>query len=74
MEADAGADVGALEQELSQTRAELSEARRRVKAHTERIAGLEEALADLRGSWTWRIGEMVIGPLSRLKRMVRRGR
>jgi hypothetical protein len=67
-------DVGALERELFRARAELAEARCRVTAHAEEVADLEETLADLRASWTWRIGRMVTGPLSGLRRAMRRFR
>jgi hypothetical protein len=65
------ADVAALQGELSRVQAELAQARRRVKADAERIADLEEALAQLRASWTWRIGRMVTGPAGRLRRTLR---
>jgi hypothetical protein len=57
--------------ELSGARGELAEMRRRLHACAERAADLEEALADLRGSWTWRIGRLVTGPLGRLRRILR---
>jgi hypothetical protein len=71
-EADVRANVDPLERELSQVKAELAETRRHLKAHAECIADLEEALAELRSSWTWRIGAMLTRPLGRLKRTLRR--
>jgi hypothetical protein len=71
-EADWQADLADLQGELSRVRADLAQARRSVKAGAERIADLEEALAQLRASWTWRIGRMVTGPAGRLRRRLRR--
>jgi hypothetical protein len=70
----AAAPGGALEQDLARARAEVAEARRRLQACAEQIADLEEALAGLRASWTWRIGRLVTGPLGRLRRAMRRAR
>lgn len=53
-------------------RGELAQARRSVGASAERIADLEESLASLRRSWTWRIGRCLTGPLARLRAALRR--
>jgi hypothetical protein len=73
-ERDGGADPGGARRELSRLRGELAEMRRRASAAAERVADLEEMLASLRGSWTWRIGRLVTGPLSRLRAWRRRHR
>jgi hypothetical protein len=68
----AGAPTDDLERDLARARAEVAEARRSLEACAEHAADLEEAIARLRGSWTWRIGRLVTGPLGRLRR-ARRG-
>jgi hypothetical protein len=70
--ADTGVDAASLKSELNRVRADLAEARRRVRASAERIADLEEIVASLRDSWTWRIGRCLTAPLSRLRMALRR--
>jgi hypothetical protein len=72
--ADTGVDVASLQGELIRARAELAEARRSIRASAERIADLEEILDSLRGSWAWRIGRLLTGPLARFRTALRRRR
>lgn len=37
-----------------------------------RIRRLEHEMATLKGSWTWKMGRLLVGPLARLKRLFRR--
>jgi hypothetical protein len=64
--------AGDRERDVALARAEAAQARRSLGECAERVADLEEAIARLRRSWTWRIGRLVTGPLGRLSRARRR--
>jgi hypothetical protein len=65
---------GDLERDVALARAEAARARRSLSECAEQVADLEEAIARLRRSWTWRIGRLVTGPLGRLRSARRRTR